>query len=78
MNEQSRLILKEEMKILFRGEDSPVTNRNISDKDIKKIRLMDIELINTYMDKQDDNEIRRAKRTIDNIKQQINNLQGSV
>lgn len=73
MNKRSQLILEEEMKILFRGEDSPVVNRNISEEDIRKIRAMDIELIKAYMDTLDEKGLKRAKWTIENIKRQMNN-----
>lgn len=71
MNKQSRLILEEEMKILFRGDNSPVVNRTISENDIIKVRQMDIELIQVYMKTLDENDLSRAKRTIENIKSSI-------
>ena len=57
-------ILKEQMGTFFRGEDTCVPARYISKADMGKIRILDVELIKTYLPEMDNETRQRAIRTI--------------
>lgn len=77
MNTMVKTILNKQMKILFRGEDSSVPNRNISSADLYELRCLDIELMKNYMPYLDHKAKERAEQTIRNLEKQLSGIRYS-
>lgn len=71
MNNNIRKIREAQMKILFRGSDSYVMQRNITDNDLDRLRLLNIELLRHHLPSLDENNKSRALRTIQQLKKQM-------
>ena len=71
MDNRSQAILNAQMKVLFRGLDSYVMQRHITQEDISIIRKLDIELIHTYFPKFDEITRARALRTIEALEKEV-------
>lgn len=74
MDNKIACILNEQMKILFRGDALSVPSRHISVSDMYELRSFDIELIKAYMPYLDEEETRRARRTITMLEAQLDGI----
>ena len=61
----------EQNKILFRGNDSNTKARHVSDEALNELRQLNIEMIKNYMPDMNSEQLKRALRTISNIKLQM-------
>lgn len=71
-NPQAKVIIEQQMAMLFRGSNSPVTVRHLADTGRQKLISLNIDLVESYLPFQDKAGKRRAAQTIANLKGQLN------